>query len=282
MTLEGKVSRPWGIPHAGGTRRHTGSAGPGGMGVDRVLLLHGIARRSGSLTRLERAVAGAGYRTLNLDYPARRKPLEDLVEEVHRRADAFVGGQDGRVHFVTHSMGGLLARAYIACHRPPAMGRAVMLAPPSQGSEIADLLAGNRVYRRFFGPAGAQLGTRRDGQLRDLLGTVDYPLGVIAGDRSIDPLSWLLIPGPNDGRVCVARTRVDGMADHMVVHATHAMMMWNRQVMDQTVHFLQHGCFAVGQPADLSRRPWSLTRSQAGLDSAQTRQKAKPDGAPRI
>ena len=215
-------------------------------GADRVLLLHGIARRSGSLARIERAVAAAGYRTLNLDYPARRKSLEELVEDVHRRAGAFTGGQDGRVHVVSLSMGGLLARAYVARHRPPGMGSVVMLAPPNQGSEIADLLSGNRLYRGFFGPAGAQLGTRRDEQARSLLGTVDYPLGVIAGDRSIDPLSWLLIPGPNDGRVSVARTMVDGMADHVVMHATHATMMWNRQVRDQTIHFLQHGCFTRG------------------------------------
>ncbi|MGI4977718.1 MAG: esterase/lipase family protein [Janthinobacterium lividum] len=216
------------------------------MAGDRVLLLHGIARRSGSLASLERAVAAAGYRTLNLDYPARRKPLEELVEDVHRMAGAFVGAQDGRVHFVTHSMGGLLARAYVARHRPAALGRVVMLAPPSQGSEVADLLARNRIYQRFFGPAGAQLGTCRDGRLRDLLGTVDYTLGVIAGDRSIYPLSWLLIPRANDGRVSVARTMVVGMADHIVVHATHPMMMRNRRVFDQTVHFLRHGRFARG------------------------------------
>ncbi len=215
-----------------------------GTGGDRVLLLHGIARRSGSLASLERAVSAAGYRTLNLDYPSRRKPLEELVEDVHRMAGDFMDGHDGSVHFVTHSMGGLLARAYVVRHRPAAMGRVVMLAPPNQGSEVADLLSGNGLYRRFFGPAGAQLGTRRDRPVRDLLGTVDYPLGVIAGDRSMYPLSWMLIPGPNDGRVSVARTMVDGMGDHVVVHATHPMMMRDRQVLDLTVRFLRHGCFA--------------------------------------
>lgn len=225
---------------------HDGSAALSGTGADRVLLLHGIARRSGSLASIERAIAEAGYRTLNLDYPARRKPLEELVEDVHHAAGGFVGGEGGRVHFVTHSMGGLLARAYIARHRPAALGRVVMLAPPNQGSEIADLLSGNRFYRRFFGPAGMQLGTRRDGQLGALLGAVDYPLGVVAGDRSVYPVSWLLIPGPNDGRVSVARTVVDGMTDHMVVHATHPMMMRNRQVIYQTVQFLHYGRFAYG------------------------------------
>lgn len=223
-----------------------------------MLLLHGIARRSGSLASIERAIAEAGYRTLNLDYPARRRPLEELVEHVHHAAGGFMGGEGGHTHFVTHSMGGLLARAYLARHRPSAMGRVVMLAPPNQGSEVADLLAENRLYRRFFGPAGAQLGTRQDGELRGFLGTVDYPLGVIAGDRSIYPLSWLLIPGPNDGRVSVARSRVDGMTDHVVVHATHPMLMRNRQVIDQTVHFLRHGRFAHGasrgQPSGPAKR----------------------------
>ena len=108
-------------------------------------------------------------------------------------------------------MGGLLARAYIVRHRPANLGRVVMLAPPNQGSEIVDLLGASRMYDRCFGPAGRQLGTRPGERLRTLLGTVDYPLGVIAGDRAIDPLGWLLVPGPNDGRVAVARTGVAGM-----------------------------------------------------------------------
>lgn len=212
--------------------------------MDQVLLLHGIARTSASLAKLSQSLGAAGFSTLNLDYPSRKQSLADLVEHVHREAGPLLAQRDGQAHFVTHSMGGLLARAYIARYRPPSLGRVVMLSPPNQGSEVADLLANYRIYKEFFGPAGQQLGTDADEQLSGLLGILDYPVGVNAGDRALDPLGWLLLPRPNDGRVSVARTKVAGMADHMKLHATHAMMMRNREVIRQTIWFLRFGRFA--------------------------------------
>lgn len=205
-------------------------------------MLHGIAASSRSLRKLERAAASAGYRTLNADYSSRLMPFESLVEEVHEIIAPFVV-QPGRTHFVTYSMGGLLARAYIAKYRPSRLGSVVMLAPPNEGSEVADLLVRSRAYRWFFGPAGSQLTTNRSHALRRLLGEIDYPLGIIAGDRFIDPLGWLLIPGANDGRVSVARTKLYGMTDHITLHATHFGMARNPAAIAQAVHFLHHGRF---------------------------------------
>src|SRR3954467_9110462 len=92
---------------------------PGGhRACDGVVLLHGIARRSASLRSLERAVGRAGFETLNLDYPSRRLSLVDLAESLHAATAAFAAERKGRVHFLTHSMGGLVARAYLARHRP--------------------------------------------------------------------------------------------------------------------------------------------------------------------
>lgn len=195
---------------------------------------------------LERAVAAAGYRTLNLAYPSCTMPLDGLVGHVHLQRRWIDPERAGRTHFVTYSMGGLLARAYIARHRPSCLGRVVMLAPPNGGSEIADLLAGHRLYRKVFGPVGGELGTLRSPGLLTLLGTVDYPVGVIAGDRFVDPLGYLVVPGPNDGRVSVERTRVEGMADHVTIHASHFAMMRNRQAIRQAVAFLATGRFVHG------------------------------------
>ncbi len=211
--------------------------------MDGVVLLHGIARRSQSLAGLEREFRSAGYATLNLDYPARRAGLQEIATGLHQPIARFAGDLGGRLHFVTHSMGGLVARVYIAQHRPELLGRVVMLAPPNEGSEIADLLRRNALYRAFFGPAGAELVTARPDGLRHLLGEVDYPLGVIAGDRSLYPLSSLLLPRPNDGRVSVARTRVAGMGGHLTLHATHPLIMRNREAVRQALHFLAHGRF---------------------------------------
>jgi pimeloyl-ACP methyl ester carboxylesterase len=151
-----------------------------------VILLHGIARTSRSLGKLDRALRQAGFATLNLDYPGRRKPLDLLAEHVHPAVADFAGQNAGTLHFVGHSMGGLLARVYVAKHRPAQLGRVVMLGTPNGGSEVADLLQGLALYRKFYGPAGQQLTTHLDGVLRSLP-ALDYAVGVIAGNSSIDP-----------------------------------------------------------------------------------------------
>lgn len=208
-----------------------------------VLLLHGIARRAASLRPVERELAAEGYATLNLDYPARRLALADIAETIAPQVAAFAAGVS-RLHIVTHSMGGLVARVLLARHRPANLGRVVMLGPPNGGSEVADALHRLAPYRRFFGPAGGELVTLRGAAQERLFGPVDYPLGVIAGRRSLYPLaSLLLLPGPNDGRVTVARTRLEGMADHVVLPAAHPTLMRNRRALSQTLHFLREGRF---------------------------------------
>lgn len=212
--------------------------------ADGVVLLHGIARGPSSLSQIEAALQDAGYATLNLDYPSRRKDLAEIVVAVDPSITAFAGSVSGSIHFVTHSMGGLVARSYINTHRPTNLGRVVMLSPPNSGSEVADFLQSNPAYKTFYGPAGQQLITSQSPSLTTLLGKVDYPLGVIAGDRSIDPVSsLLLIPGPDDGKVAVSRTTVEGMADFTVAHATHTFMMDNPDVISQTLMFLKRGTF---------------------------------------
>jgi pimeloyl-ACP methyl ester carboxylesterase len=223
---------PWTAPRPAATEAAVG---------DRVVLLHGIARSPASMAPLAEALTEAGYQVRNQNYPSRSGDLEHLADIVWSDAAAFIEQPGGRTHFVTHSMGGLLVRIVIARHRPHNLGRVVMLGPPSQGSEIADLLAGNPLYRWFFGPAGAELGTAQAARLQVLLGSVDYPLGIIAGDRAFDPVGWLMINGPNDGRVAVARTTVAGAAAHLTLHVTHTFMMRDKRVLRQTIRFLRDG-----------------------------------------
>lgn len=185
----------------------------------------------------------SGYATLNIDYPSRRATLETLAENIHPAIELFVSGLGGPVHFVGHSMGGLLARVYLARHRPERLGRVVMLGTPNGGSEIADRLKNISAYRAFFGPAGQQLGTQRDSAIAALFPPVDYPVGIVAGDRSIDPLASAFLPKPHDGRVSVANTRLDGMADHVVIATAHPWLMRNSVAIEQTIAFLRDGKF---------------------------------------
>ncbi|RYX86960.1 MAG: alpha/beta fold hydrolase [Bradyrhizobiaceae bacterium] len=209
-----------------------------------VVFLHGISRSFRSLIKLQQAVDAAGFATRNIGYPSRDKALSDLVDDIHPAITPFAEANDGATHFVCHSMGGLLARAYIARYRPARLGRVVMLGTPNGGSEVADTFKDWLLYRLYFGPAGQQLMTVRNAATEALLPAVDYPVGIIAGNRSLDPITTrFMLPGANDGRVTVARTRLDGMADHLVIAASHALMMKNKEAIAQTIAFLKHGRF---------------------------------------
>ena len=210
---------------------------------DGVVLLHGISRTALSFRKMQAALDAAGFATLNLDYASRRHPLETLAGYIHPAIEHFAARLTGELHFVGHSMGGLLTRAYIAKHRPQRLGRVVMLGTPNGGSEIADRYRNFWPYRAFFGPAGQQLGTQRDAAVAAILPPVDYSVGIIAGDRSIYPLASALLPKPNDGRVSVENTKLDGMNDHVVIHSAHPFLMRNGDAIAQTIAFLRDGKF---------------------------------------
>ena len=224
----------------------------GGLGIDadnayaekigQVVLLHGIARSSASMEKIADALSAQSYRVLNVDYPSTEHSLLDLVETIHPKIADFNRSKNLPLHIVTYSMGGLVCRGWIEKHRPENLGRVVMLSPPNRGSEMADFLKDNFLFQKFYGPAGQQLGTDQQ-NLHSFLGKVDFELGVIAGDRSIDPLGSYLIPGADDGKVSVERTKLEGMQDHIVLHATHTFIMKNAAAIAQTLYFLREGKF---------------------------------------
>ncbi len=222
------------------------AAAPVSANPDTVVLLHGLGRSTWSMKRIEWSLQEAGYTVVNLDYPSREFSIETLAESHLRpKLDALVLKPGGRVHFVTHSMGGIVLRCYLRDHPLPSLGRIVMLGPPNSGSEIADHLKSTWYYRTINGPAGQQLGT--DG-LPGKLGPAPGETGIIAGDVSLNPFFSSWMPGPSDGKVSVARARLDGMADFLTVPYSHTWLMWREPVIDQVLEFLRTGRFKRAKP----------------------------------
>ncbi len=208
---------------------------------DCVVLLHGLARTSDSMNMLESELQKSGYRVANIDYPSRQKAIEELAEPTINEG-LTACSEASTVHFVTHSLGGILIRYYLERHSIKQLGYVVMLAPPNQGSEVVDNWQNVPGYKALNGPAGIQLGTHSQ-SIPNQLGSVDFPLGIIAGNRTFNPILSLSLPNPDDGKVSVESTKVDGMTDFIEVPHTHTFIMRSEQVIQQVIYFLQHGKF---------------------------------------
>ena len=232
------------------------AAGSKSADVECVVLLHGLARTARSMEPMAEALRMAGYAVVNVDYPSRRHPIKDLAKTaVAEGVGGCVAVSAQRIHFVTHSLGGILVRVYLAGDRPDRLGRVVMLSPPNRGSEAADALRDEAWFAWYNGPAGQQLGTGADSVPLGL-GPVDFPLGVITGDQVAFFDLWLadFFPGPNDGKVSVQRAQVDGMSDFLVVPYSHSFIMEEPPVIAQTLHFLRNGRFAEPASGEAGER----------------------------
>jgi len=207
-----------------------------------VVLLHGLARTAQSMDEMAGALSAAGYRVANISYPSREHRIEELAPMAVEEGLERCGG-DATVHFVTHSLGGILVRYYFSKNDSSRVGRVVMLAPPNQGSAAVDAMQDLVGFDWLNGPAGLQLGKGEE-SIPLNLDPPDFEFAVIAGNRSIDPITSAVLPNPDDGKVSVADTRLAGMADFRVITVSHAYIMQDHKVIELVQRFLTHGSFA--------------------------------------
>ncbi len=212
-----------------------------------VVIIHGLARTAGAMKPLVKPLQQAGYEVVNVDYPSRDHDIETLAPMAVRQMGIDQCSDDAAaIHFVTHSLGGILVRYYAEKNDIEKLGRVVMIAPPNQGSEVVDHLRSVPGFAALNGPAGLQLGTD-DESIPMQLGAVDYPVGIIAGTDTINPILSQYLPNPDDGKVSLESTKVEGMTDFIVFAHTHTFIMRSKKVIAQVIHFLQQERFDHAQ-----------------------------------
>ncbi len=208
-----------------------------------VILLHALGRSSYSMSSMAAYLTKANYFVVNHGYPTTRKSIEALADEdlawMVAQCQKY---KPSKINFVTHSIGGVVLRAYLKNTNLPNIGRIVMLAPPNQGSQLADLLEHNLLFRIITGPAGQQLTTSKL-NVPNAFTPHANQIGVIAGNFCLNPLMKIVFHGENDGKVAVENTRITGMKDFIVLPVSHTFMTKNKLVIHEVGYFLQNGHF---------------------------------------
>jgi len=209
-----------------------------------VVILHGVALNRFFCFRLDQAFKRAGYDVINVSMPTRRVAIEELgdvwLPDLLRTRGV---ARAPRLHFVTHSMGGLIVRRALDREIPSNLGRVVMIVPPNRGSELADRLSRSRFWRWIIGVNLQRLGTGPDAFCRELQPSVKYPVGIIAGTRAIHPLGALCLPKPNDGAVSLLSTHLDGESARLELPYSHTGILFRTATAQQTIFFLRSGHF---------------------------------------
>ncbi|RAP31446.1 hypothetical protein DID78_01255 [Candidatus Marinamargulisbacteria bacterium SCGC AG-343-D04] len=205
-----------------------------------VVVAHGLGRTSRSMAKMATVLEKEGYVVYNVNYPSRKYTIDVLVSDYIEPAVQLCSKSE-TIHFVTHSLGGILVRYYLNERSLEKLGHVVMIAPPNKGSELVDKLGNVFFYRWWLGPAFMQLSTD-ESSVPNRLPVPHYSLGVIAGTKSLNPFFSLMIPGDNDGKVSLKSAEIQGK-DFMTVHASHSWIMNDQDVLDQTVFFLKNGGF---------------------------------------
>ena len=217
------------------------------MAKECVILLHGLARTPASMLFMASYLKNQNYIIINQDYPVTRKEIATMAEiNLKDMVSQCQKYNATKINFVTHSLGGIVLRAYLQNNHLDNLGRVVMLAPPNHGSILADKFHNNWVFKQVVGPAGQEL-TTDSPSIASLNVPINYELGIIAGNFNFNPFLKLFFKEENDGKVSVSSAKLSGMKDFIVLPVSHTFIMTNKVVMQEVNYFLQNGYFSHGK-----------------------------------
>ncbi len=214
--------------------------------IENVVLVHGLGRTCASMTRLKRSLEKTGFNVQCWSYPSRQRRLSGHIEAFR----LWLADHDfeGMVHFVGHSMGGIVIRGALAAEVPVSVGRIVMIAAPNRGAGVASRYGNWPLSRFVFGAPLEDLAENSPALAK--LGVPEADIGIIAGVRRFhpfNPISYLNLLHPveqkHDGTVELNNTHLDEAKDSVVIEAHHTFICDHPEVMTQTDFFLRQGRF---------------------------------------
>lgn len=202
-----------------------------------VLLIHGLGRHAGIMDKAKFALRKAGYSAHSLNYAT----LFEGVEEHATHFEHVLNNLKGikRVSFVTHSLGGLVAREILSrsiVWNGITAEKLVMMATPIKGAEIAEFLNRMKSYKFITGKSGQDV---LPGEDLKSLPDPKIPTLIIAGGTGTDIGFNPLLKGDNDGIVTVAETRLNGPHDFKRVKIIHTTIMDHPTSIKATLEFLK-------------------------------------------
>lgn len=210
---------------------------------EQVVLLHGLFRSASSMKKLEKFLLAEGYEVFNIDYTSTSGDIKSIALNVALQIkEAIDFSRSDKVHFVTHSLGGIVLRYIVQEGLLPMPGNVVMIAPPNHGATISDKMPRWKWLEKLLGSACFELGTDAL-SVPNQLKHFNAPLGIIAGSSSANPFWALITPKPNDSTVMVESTKLPEMLDHLEVPFVHSFLMNKKIVISQVAYFLQHRFF---------------------------------------
>ena len=212
-----------------GARRHTQD--------ELVVLVHGLYMHGIVMWPLQRRLEQCGFSCRRFSYPSVRR---SVAENAARLSANLAEVQAPVVHFLCHSLGGLVVRSMLLRSGWQRPGRVLTLGTPHLGCYVAKRLGASAVLAPLL---GASLVHGLDGDLPPW--PPGREVGTIAGNEPVG--AGRMVPGlpkPNDGTVALAETRLGADFPHRVLPVTHTSMLFSRRVADEACVYLNTGRFA--------------------------------------